>query len=170
MWLARPDRDRANVHLAPIDMPAFLAGFLAGAGAGEGEHALSKGRDQAGRANDSICWAWRKLKPLPIGSPTFGAPNTQISRFEGTLDTRPRLSLQCSKSGPMRVEEKPEDFCPSCVHQLEIVLVKFGLTRTAMIEACPNCAMAAAEGSRQEQSLKPLFSARLKRWAERLKA
>lgn len=40
-----------------------------------------------------------------------------------------------------RREPQP-DHCPRCGAAFEIVSVKFSLTRTAMLSACPNCAIA----------------------------
>jgi hypothetical protein len=43
------------------------------------------------------------------------------------------------------LSEDPADFCPHCQSPLEIVHVKFGFNGTAMIVACPNCAVASAD-------------------------
>ncbi len=63
------------------------------------------------------------------------------------------------------VNETPRDDCPHCLNPLEIVLVRFRLTRTVMIQVCPNCALASAEDSRQG-SLEHLFRAHFRRRAE----
>ena len=45
------------------------------------------------------------------------------------------------------------DHCPHCITAFEIVYVKFRPSRTAMVAACPNCAIAIADDSRPLQTI-----------------
>jgi hypothetical protein len=43
------------------------------------------------------------------------------------------------------IEQQSDDLCPHCRGPFEIVVVKFGFRSTAMVAACPNCALAAPD-------------------------
>ena len=43
------------------------------------------------------------------------------------------------------IEQQSDDLCPHCRGPFEIVFVKFGFRSTAMVAACPNCALAASD-------------------------
>jgi hypothetical protein len=50
------------------------------------------------------------------------------------------------------LSEVQADFCPHCRSPLEIVLVKFRFNGTAMVAACPNCAIAHVDEWRAAES------------------
>jgi hypothetical protein len=52
----------------------------------------------------------------------------------------------------MSFSEDQADCCPHCRRPFEIVFVRFGFGRTAMISCCPNCAMVSADVWRAAES------------------
>ncbi len=64
------------------------------------------------------------------------------------------------------VNETREDNCPQCLNPLEIVVVRFRLTRTVMVQVCPSCAVMSADNPAQQGFLRHLFRAHFKRRAE----
>ena len=52
----------------------------------------------------------------------------------------------------MTGSEPQPDYCPRCGSALEIVSVKFRFGRTAIVAACPNCALEFAEEGRVARS------------------
>ena len=97
----------------------------------------------------------------PVGSQKIeAAQKIRNLRYEiGLTDAVQQAGLLVS------VNETRGDDCPHCLVPLEIVLVRFRLTRVVMIRVCPNCAFASAEDSAQGRALEHLFLSNLKRWA-----
>jgi hypothetical protein len=74
---AGAERERADVHVAVVDVPAFLAGVMVAA-AGEGGHTPLK-RDRTELANRSMAWALDLLPVLPVASVENTATQNQFA-------------------------------------------------------------------------------------------
>src|SRR6267142_6341750 len=105
-------------------------------------------------------------KSRPSAAPRVGSQKIEAAqkirnlRYEiGLTDAVQQVGLLVS------VNETRGDDCPHCLVPLEIVLVRFRLSRVVMIRVCPNCAFASAEYSAQGRALEHLFLSNLERWA-----
>jgi hypothetical protein len=94
--------------------------------------------------NPTETFAMRSEKIASALSPAFESP---------VLASSGRAAL-------MSLSEDQADFCPHCRSPFEIMIVKFGFNGTAMIAACPNCAIAHVDEWRADNVKKLVITTR----------